>query len=528
VRFGKLYGIGAFALLVVVRTGLCGEPASASLNSERHVVVVVWDGMRADQVTVQNAPTLWNLAQKGVIFRNHHAVYPSATHVNGTAIETGMYPQDSGLIANYDFRPDIDPEKFISTEQENVIAKGDKLSRGKYLSVPTLPELIRKAGGKTVVASAKTIGFLLDRQSDHGTGQQGVTISAGESLPASVASSLEQTDGAFPGFPIYSHEQRDAWTTAALTQTLWKDGVPAFSLLWLGEPDLTQHETAPGAPAARAAIKSADENLATVLAALEQKGVRDKTDIFIVSDHGFSTISHAHDLEKYLKQAGLAATVSPKEWVKPGQIMLVANGGTVLFYVNGHDGSVTDRLIERLQQSDFAGVILTKKEKPGTFPLSKVMIDTPHSPDVVVAFRWTQEPNQYGVPGMIEADWSRQAGKGTHATLSCYDMHNILFAAGPDFRESAVDDLPTGNVDLAPTILKILGINPAPKMDGRVLSEMMKGSEASPVPKPSSDTVEASRDFPNGTWRQYLQQSKVGNTLYLDEGNGAFTARDQK
>ena len=40
--------------------------------------------------------------------------------------------------------------------------------------------------------------------------------------------------------------------------------------------------------------------------------------------------------------------------------MVVGNGGSVLFYVVGHDATVTRRLVEFLQQSDFAGVIFTK------------------------------------------------------------------------------------------------------------------------------------------------------------------------
>ena len=88
------------------------------------MVVVVWDGMRPDLVTPENAPTLCRLAEEGVTFRNHHAVYLSATHVNGTAIETGMYPEHNGVIANYDYRPEIEKQKFISTEQQKVIQKG--------------------------------------------------------------------------------------------------------------------------------------------------------------------------------------------------------------------------------------------------------------------------------------------------------------------------------------------------------------------------------------------------------------------
>jgi len=68
---------------------------------DKHIVVVVWDGMRPDFVTEQNTPTLWKLAQSGVTFRNNHSVYPSATIVNGTAIITGDYPNRDGILANH-------------------------------------------------------------------------------------------------------------------------------------------------------------------------------------------------------------------------------------------------------------------------------------------------------------------------------------------------------------------------------------------------------------------------------------------
>jgi len=69
-----------FSLRVIPLTG-----ETPSLDN-RHVVVVVWDGMRPDFVSEETTPTLWKLAREGVTFRNHHAVYPSATMVNGTAL----------------------------------------------------------------------------------------------------------------------------------------------------------------------------------------------------------------------------------------------------------------------------------------------------------------------------------------------------------------------------------------------------------------------------------------------------------
>ena len=138
-----------------------------------------------------------------------------------------------------------------------------------------------------------------------------------------------------------------------------------------------------------------------------------------------------------------------------------------------------------------------------------------------MAFRGNDSKNQFAVPGMIDADWQRVAGKGTHATLSRFDMHNTLIAAGPDFRRGETDDLPSGNVDLAPTILRILGIKAPQQLDGRILSEAMSNVDMSAL-KPETKTIEATKDFPSGTWRQSLQISRVGSTIYLDEGNGAF------
>ena len=488
-------------------------------SQDRHVVVVVWDGMRPDFVNEQNTPALWKLAQSGVTFRNHHSVFPSATIVNGTAINTGVYPNRSGILANHDYQPEIDRKRSIDLENARVVRKGDELSGGKYIAVRTIAELIHNGGGKTAIATAKTVGLLFDRKADSRSGQN---ISAGESLSPDAIVPIVKMLGTFP--PATQPADRDAWTTKALTDFLWEKGVPQFSLLWLSEPDDTEHKIAPGAPAAIAAIKSSDDNLARVLAALDRSGdgrTRSTTDIFVVSDHGFSTIARAIDVRKIVRDAGFDAVTEFTNEPKSGQVMIVGNGGTVLFYVIGHDAVVTRRLVEFLQQTDFAGVIFTREPMEGTFTLDKARIDSEHAPDVEMAFRWNENKNQFGAAGMMDGDWQRAAGKGTHATLSKFDMHNMLIAAGPDFRRGETDELPTGNVDLARTVLATLGIKSAASMDGRVLSEAMSASESTPA-QATAETMEASKKFPAGTWRQHLMISHVGLTVYFDEGNGAF------
>jgi predicted AlkP superfamily pyrophosphatase or phosphodiesterase len=498
-------------LLSIFFAALLGGPAVAA---DKHIVLVVWDGMRPDFVSEQNTPALWSLARNGVTFRNNHSVYPSATIVNGTALVTGDYPNRDGILANHLYRADIDNRRSIDVETAPVVRKGDEVSNGKYLGAPTFVELLHQRGEKTAIATAKTVGLLFDRHAD---GRHGLHIFAGESLQPAAVQAMVKSLGTFP--PAAQPGERDSWTTKALTDLMWRDGVPKFSLLWLSEPDDTQHKTAPGAPAALAAIKSSDENLARVLNALDQYNARSTTDIFVVSDHGFSTISREIDVPKILRDAGFDAMTEFASEPKPGQIMLSGNGGSVFFYVIGHDGAIVRRLVEFLQQTDFAGVIFTREPMEGTFALDRAKIDNPNAADVAMAFRWAGDKNQFGVPGMIDADWQRAAGKGTHATLSRFDMHNTLIAAGPDFQNGLTSDLPSGNVDLTPTILSILGIKPTAAMDGRVLAEAMK-NPADQTRK--TQMIEATKKFPPGTWHQSLTISRVGSTTYLDEGNGSF------
>jgi len=520
--YSRMLRIVSFVFCVSFAFSPVGGTATESTKPDRHVVVVVWDGMRPDFVSEETTPTLWKLAREGVTFRNHHAVYPSATMVNGTALVTGVYPGKNGVVANYEYRPEIDRSRSINIESPAAVSRGDEVSGGKFISVPTIAELIQRAGERTVIAAAKTVGLLLDRHADSGPAKNRVTLFAGRTLPRNILTSIVAALGPFPS----AHLQRDGWTTKAVTDLLWKDGLPALSVIWLGEPDLTEHESAPGAPPALAAIKSSDENLAAILSALDRQAARETTDLLVVSDHGFSTIKRSIDLRKILSDAGFVAKTEFNGEPKPGEIMLVGNGGSVLFYVVGHDAMVMRRLIDFLQQSNFAGVIFTKQGLPGTFHLNDAKIDNPHAPDIVMAFRWNDSKNQFGTPGMIDADWQRKAGEGTHASLSRFDMHNTLIAAGPDFRRGQTDDLPTGNVDLAPTIVRILGITSPEQMDGRILAEAMVDiGRHSTMSKAETKTIEATKDVRSGSWRQTLKISQIGPTIYLDEGNGSFVPK---
>jgi arylsulfatase A-like enzyme len=117
-------------------------------------------------------------------------------------------------------------------------------------------------------------------------------------------------------------------------------------------------------------------------------------------------------------------------------------------------------------------------------------------------------------------------GKGTHASLSKFDMRNTLVAAGPDFRRGMVNDLPSGNLDVAPTILWILGIKPPSPLDGRVLHEALVDSRA-PTANPQTKVIEAKRDVGPLLWKQYLKYTTFEGSIYFDEGNGGPVLKEK-
>ncbi|CAN5440629.1 alkaline phosphatase family protein [soil metagenome] len=490
-----------------------------------HIVVVVWDGMRPDQVTEKNAPTLFALGRSGVVFKRNHAAYPSSTNVNGAVLATGVSPGKNGIIANQEFRPAIDPQKAFDTSDFPALDGADPRVAAELLKVPTIAEILQAAGHWTAVAGSKPVTQFFDRARTRTSeaAKKSTVIYRGKVLPAEAAKRITDVVGPFPVRKTFPNESEDNWTTNALTNVLWQEEIPKFSVLWLSEPDLSEHETAPGAPTTLAAIKSSDQNLAKVLAALKTKNALTKTDILVVSDHGFSTVDPAIDVASKLRAAGLDAVRSFAGEPKRGQILVVSLGGSVTFYVAKHEPATIEKLIDALQRSDFAGVILARVKHPGTFSLAEAQLDAPFAPDVIVALHWDDRPNEFGIAGRMTSDMGRTAGHGSHSTLSPHDLHNILIASGPDFRRGWESETPSGNIDLAPTILWILGISAPRPMDGRVLTEALHGSKSAPAGRPQE--LVAHSDLGDSIWRQSLRLTTVGKTTYVVEGNGGRVSK---
>jgi predicted AlkP superfamily pyrophosphatase or phosphodiesterase len=504
-------------------------PAASAKGVAEHVVVVVFDGMRPDFIRPQYCPNLYSLATNGVFFRHHHPAFISTTIVNGTALATGTHPGHSGIIANNDYRQDLGFTSAVGSEALDTICRGDLFSGGKYVAVDTLAEIIQDAGHHTFIAGTKGVTLLHDRgvrKTDTDAHRNSVILGRGLVMPRAAGDGLKKAneDKAFPDGFATPNIASDNWTTRALVRGLWKKGVPKYSLLWLADPDLTQHAKGVGSKESLEGIEASDKNLGELLKELDEKKIRDKTDIFVVSDHGFSAIEQEADIVAALKAAKISAS-SKNENPEKGDVIVVNLGGAALVYVIERDEAVVRKTAAVLQQCSFTGVLFSRLPIDGTFPMEQIRYDGAGkgSPDFVVAMRWSPDLNENGFPGMIVSTGGGRGG-GTHGSLSRYDMNNTLVASGPDLKRGVISEVPSGNIDLAPTVLDLLGIPVPSTMDGRVLRESFT-SFTGPAPQVKEERHEAARTLGFMEWKQYLKTSQVDGALYFDEGNGTSSFR---
>ncbi len=102
------------------------------------------------------------------------------------------------------------------------------------------------------------------------------------------------------------------------------------------------------------------------------------------------------------------------------------------------------------------------------------------------------------------------------------ELCNILFARGPGFKDGLKLDAPSGNIDLTPTILKLLGLPSVDGMEGRAPG---RGDGRWPRPR-RRGLVFGLLQHPmlagDRLYRQQIRLSRVGDSVYVDEGTSSL------
>ena len=239
-RFAAL----AFAALAL---GACAPPPKKAGYAP--LILISFDGYRADYLERGLSPNLAALARGGVRAAALHPAFPTLTFPNHYTIVTGLYPDHHGIVNNRMVDP-ASGKRFVYNDPTTI-------------SDPSW------WGGEPLWVG-------VERQGKH---------AATMFWPgADVA-----IDGVRPEhwLPFDGKMTPDARVDQALA---WLDLAPAerpdFLTLYFEQVDHASHEHGPDSNDVRDALREVDAALGRLLDGLRQRGLANSANIVIVSDHG--------------------------------------------------------------------------------------------------------------------------------------------------------------------------------------------------------------------------------------------------
>ena len=477
----------------------------------KRVVIFVFDGLQMSQVTPELVPNVAAFADGGVRFENHHPVFPTVTRVNAVSMTTGRYPGGHGIAGNSFVDRESDPGRVVPalrTELLEVFGRS-----GRLLLAPNLAGILGDHGEEYVALGIGSTGNAYLHNPDAArVGGAAVHIEFCE--PDGLYDELISRFGPWPG-PGYPAEERLDHGITVLTEYVLAERDPAVALFWSSEPDACQHRDGVGSDLAKRSLAAADRQFGRLLAWLEETGRHAHTDVLVAADHGYSTVSEEVKITQLVADAGF-----PPHG-EMGGVVVASNGGSVLFYVGERDRATADRLAEWLMAQPWCGALVAAEALggvEGTLPNALVGIEGPRAPDLAMSFAWDSRPNRHGYPGHIYSE-GKTPGQGNHGSMSRHEQRCALIARGPSFKRGVALNTPSGNVDITPTVLRVLGLDGPGSMDGRALTEALVDGPAPGSVISAAETHTAERTVAGGVYRQSITVSRVGTTTYVDEGN---------
>jgi len=428
--------------------------ASTEFAQERHALVISVDGMGASLYQLLapkvHIPNLARLRREGSYAEGVLGVYPTLTYPSHTTIVTGRMPAEHGIYSNLSSREaGKNPDEWFWF--------------AKAIKVPTLWD---EAGAHRLTtgsvfwpatAGAQIYWDIPEIWDPQKPLQVDPIYVARYSTPGLLFEALLEIGPPKPG------QELDVTRTRLATFIL-KKYKPDLFLVHLCDLDGVEHQFGPNSPEAAAMLEKIDGHIGELLAADQAAGLADSTDVFIVSDHGFLPVGAEIKPNVLLVKGGLL-TADGGGRVTGGRIATVANGGSFFIYwppSQDFRSEVSEALKPLRNSGGLWGVLDRAALKDlGADPAAQMALEA---------------STGYEFGGNASGDLisSGKRIRGTHGYLPFrQELESSFIAWGPNIR-AGVDLHTVRMTEIAPTILKAMGINDPNFGDAPPLVEIFK------------------------------------------------------
>jgi predicted AlkP superfamily pyrophosphatase or phosphodiesterase len=436
-----------------VAFALCFGTASAAVHKQRTVVVISLDGFPAYALDDPRLPipTLRKLAREGAAAAAMQPINPTVTWPNHTTMVTGVDASHhqvlfNGLLTRNPAarNPSDVPMTIEPWRNKDVLVHAETVYDVAYQAGLTTAQVDWVA-----IYGARTITWSFAEQPDPSGPIETELIQAG----VVTREQLAKFDDSSPAW------QDEIRTDAAIE--ILKRYKPNLMLLHLLCLDDINHQYGPMSDASLEAMAFLDDRVKQISDTLASSH-RPFT-VLIVSDHGFRKTTHAIYPNTLLRQDGLVRDEQGKPtwdaWVVP-------DGGVAMVYVTDPDRRA--ELLPRL--SALFRAVEGVEHVYAQVDFGKLGLPSPQqsnqAPDLLIAAK----------PGNVFAsgapDGKGEANGGTHGYLNSDPQMQAIFMAWGSGIKPAVRLGAISNLDVAPTIAALLGIE-LTKATGRPLTKIL-------------------------------------------------------
>ena len=359
------------------------------------LLLVAIDGFHPDYLDRPPSRHLRELARAGVRARWLVPVFPTLTFPNFYTIATGLYPEHHGIVSN--------------TIRDSLLGRFTLRDTAQVRNP-------RWWGGEPIWVTAVKQGK-----------RAATYFWPGSEAPVA---------GVRPTY--YQHYDARVPNARRVRQVLdWlslpADSAPSLVTLYLGDVDQAGHEFGPNAPETDSAIARVDSAIGALIAGMDQRGLSQRVNLVIVSDHGMAEVKPDHFL--YIE-----------DLLAPGSARVVDLGSVVALAPRpGQE----DEVYRRLSRAPHLRVY-RKSEIPASFHYR-----ASHRIQPILAVA----DEGWIVTSRVRA---QRPPRGMHGyPPETPSMRALFLARGPAFRKGAVIE-PFQNIHIYDLIARVLNLQPAP------------------------------------------------------------------
>ena len=423
-----------------------------------------------DLAYLRTKPNFKKYLEGGSSVERIRSIYPTVTYPNHVSMMTGCYADKTGVYSNYRFTTDSKEDTW-QWFHDSVKCK-DIFTAAKEKGYTTASIFW------TCTGCHPDIDYLIN---EYWMPNKGDTL---ESSFADAGSSPEVIEiikshadllhpdyvkGGRKNFMIHPYD--DEFLIACAADVIRKYA-PEVTFVHNGQIDGIRHTNGVFSPQLYTELDRVDKHLGQLCEALEEAGVLEDTDIFMVSDHGQREIKRTIKLNALLADHGLV-DVNEKGKCVDYRAYCLSNAMSSLVYLKDPDDKeLHDRVYKLLCHLRDEGIygfseVFTREEIA-----EKEHLDGDFS-FVLESDGYTSFSDSCKRPLVAKLDLTDfRFGRATHGYYPDFGPQPTLVAKGPSIKEGVVVDR-RPIVDEAPTYAKILGADLS-DAQGSPIDEILK------------------------------------------------------